>query len=262
MDKLFSPEDIRKYFYTSCFLALVCLLAIIYLAGISGWGNVYVQNDILAKDVITSDIRTYSGAASEVALAKGATSLEYHSTRDWGVQPGGESGQTLTSSYVISGASGGYQNQYVVKTSGSGYKHTYQATKIRGDFVGSSNSVVLETGVPSVDSLILMDGNATFRGRIISGWTGRPITEFESDVAANATIRSYLNLSMPQTTATEEDWLGFCEKSRLAAIAEDGGFYILPAGYDLDESGNPYMNRTKWEFNTTSKTFQVKPGVI
>lgn len=259
----FGPADFKKYFLASLLLALICLIGAFLSIGSSGLGNVFSQEDIIAHDVVTFDTGYRSDTQSDRAIAKDANYVKYHSTTDWGVQPDGESGQTFVSEFTITGASGGYQNQYVVKVSSGGLKHTYSATKIKGDFTGSGNSVVIETGVPSLDSLILMEGNATFHGRIINGWTGRPVNTRETDLVANATIRSYLNASIPQKSTTESDWLAFCAQTYKDMIASgEPGFYIQPAGYDIDENGLLELNRSEWQQNATTKLFELNPGVI
>jgi hypothetical protein len=167
------------------------------------------------------DHSSYSKAASDRAMSTGT--MSYEMSRDWK----NESAQTFSTSFIVSGAHGGYKDQYVVKASGAGYKHTYQATKISGDFSGSGESTVsMETGVQSLDSLVLMDGNATFRGRIINGQTGKPLTETEMDAVGEYILRSYLNIS--EEIKTPEDWLGFCASFSDELPASIGPVKLIP----------------------------------
>lgn len=199
--KLFTPEDIRKYFYASCVLAIICFLLALIAIGESGQANVIEEK---FSGVGQFDHASYSESASDRAMSDGGV-IAYEMSRDWE----NESAQTFSTSFIVSGAGGGYKDQYVVKASGAGYKHTYTATRISGDFSGSGESTVsMETGVQSLDSLVLMDGNATFRGRIINGQTGKPLTEAEMDAVGEYVLRSYLNIS--EEIKTPEDWLGFC----------------------------------------------------
>jgi hypothetical protein len=168
------------------------------------------------------DHSSYSKSASDRAMSDGGA-IAYEMSRNWK----NESDQTFSTSFIVSGAGGGYKDQYVVKASGAGYKHTYQATKISGDFSGSGDSSVsMETGVQSLDSLVLMDGNATFRGRIINGQTGRPVTEAEMDAVGEYILRSYLNIS--EEIQTPEDWLGFCASFSDALPVSVGPVKLIP----------------------------------
>lgn len=237
MDKLFSPEDIRKYFYASCFLAIICLLAVVYLVGTSGLGNTIEQSLIGRGDVYS---RHDSTSASDLASVVNAT-VAYEVTRKW---EGSGPAQTFSSSFIVSGAStkGGYRNQYIVKSSGAGYKHVYRATQISGDFSGSGtvSLTIGEGGAESLDSLILMDsrnGNATFQGRIYSSEGGRPITAEETDAIGQLLVRSYLNITQPLTGP--DNWLGFCDSlNKLIDPAIAPGIYVAPPGYVLDSTGN------------------------
>jgi len=197
-----TPPDFRKYFYASLILAVFCLVGALIAVSSSGSGNLF-EETISGQGTV--DHGTYSKHGSDRALAEDAE-VVYQMKREWG----GED-QTFLTSFTVTGARGGYKNQYVVKASGADYKHTYQATQITGNFTGSGASVVtVETGIESIDSLVLMDGNATFRGRIINGQTGKPVTESETDAVGQFFIRSYLNISKPPKTV--EDWLAFCSE--------------------------------------------------
>lgn len=233
--ELFTPEDIRKYFYASCILAIICLLFSIVAIGLSGQANINEQSIVGTGDLYTRHDSTH---ASDLASAANST-VVYQAKREWDV-PG--SPETFATSFIVSGAQakGGYRNQYVVKSSGAGYKHVYRATAISGDFSGSGE-VSLTTGGDggeSLDSLVLMDsrtGNATFQGRIYNSQSGRPVTAEETDAVGKFLIRSYLNVSQPITTP--EGWLDFCGMlDRDNILAQEGGVYVIPSGYRLDEN--------------------------
>jgi hypothetical protein len=202
------------------FALISCFLAVL---GCLGYANT-IEESVFGKG--TLDQSSYSKSASDRAMTKDAESVAYQMKRDWE----NESKQTFTSSFIVSGAGGSYHDQYVVKASGAGYKHTYRATKITGDFSGSGeSSVTMQTGTPSLDSLILMDGNATFQGRIINGQSGKPVNEAELEALGKFVIRSYLNIT--EKPKTPEDWLSFC-----AGLDDDtpNGLLIVPAGYHVD----------------------------
>ncbi|MDD1761471.1 MAG: hypothetical protein LUQ59_04500 [Methanothrix sp.] len=219
---------------TVALLIAFCLVSgFLLVLGFMGYANT-IEESVFGKG--TLDHSSYSKSASDRAMTRDAESVAYQMKRDWE----NESEQTFTSSFIVSGAGGSYRDQYVVKASGAGYKHTYRATKIRGDFSGSGeSSVTMQTGTQGLDSLILMDGNATFQGRIINGQTGRPVAEAEMDAVGQFVIRSYLNVT--EKPETPEDWLGFC-----AGLDDDtpNGLLIVPAGYRV-EGGRILKNSTE-----------------
>jgi len=212
-------------------MVAACVIAgglMIIVLGMFGCANV-IEESIFGSG--TMDHSSYSEHASDRARTKDAESVAYKMARNWE----SKDNQTFTSSFIVSGAGGSYQDQYVVKASGAGYKHTYQATKITGDFSGSGDSTItLQTGTQSLDSLILMDGNATFQGRIINGQTGRPVNEAELEAVGKFVIRSYLNIT--EKPKTVEGWLDFCsglDRDMILDKSVPDGVYIAPAGYEL-----------------------------
>lgn len=237
MEALFAPSDFKKYFYACLILAVFCFAGAILAISTSGYGNVIEQSISGRGDLYT---RHDSQSASDLASVENA-SLFYEAKREWG---SADDTQTLSSSFIVSGAqaSGGYRNQYVVKSSGAGYKHVYRATQISGDFAGSGeiSLTIGEDGSESLDSLILMDsrsGNATFQGRIYGSEGGKPVTAEEMDAVGQLMIRSYLNVSEPLTGP--DNWLGFCESlNKLIDPAIAPGIYVAPPGYELDPTGN------------------------
>ena len=206
---------------TVALLIAFCLVSgFLLVLGFLGYANT-IEESVFGKG--TLDHASYSKSASDRAMTKDAESVAYPMTRDWE----NESEQTFTSSFIVSGAGGSYRDQYVVKASGAGYKHTYRATKIKGDFSGSGeSSVTMQTGTQSLDSLILMDGNATFHGRVINGQTGRPVTEAEMDAAGQFVIRSYLNVT--EKPRTYEDWLQLCNTFSEDLPASVGPLKLVP----------------------------------
>jgi len=206
---------------TVAFLIAFCLVSSILLVlGFMGYANT-IEESVFGKG--TLDHASYSKSASDRAMTKDAESVAYQMKKNWE----NDSEQTFTSSFIVSGAGGSYQDQYVVKASGAGYKHTYRATKITGDFSGSDESfITMETGTQSLDSLILMDGNATFHGRIINGQTGRPVNEAEMDAVGKFVIRSYLNVT--EKPRTYEDWLQLCNTFSDALPASVGSVRLVP----------------------------------
>ncbi len=222
------PVNFRRYFHIAIIIAALLICSFICLLGAILIMGGYVDANTIEEYINgqgSMDHASYSKSASDRAMAEGAT-VSLQMKRDWR-----GSDQKFSSQFLVSGAKGGYKNQYVVKASGAGYKHTYQATKITGDFSGSGESsvIVLETGTDSIDSLILMDGNATFRGRVINGQTGEPVNEAEMEAVGEFVIRSYLNIT--EEIETPDDWLGFCgpvDKDLILSGDANDGIYIIP----------------------------------
>jgi hypothetical protein len=235
LDRLFTAEDIRKYFYASCFLAIVCLLAIVYMVGTSGLGN---SLDSSLKGSGTMDIRHDNERSADRAMAEGA-GIVYDYSRKWGVT---DEAETATSGFIVSSGTGGYKTQYAVKGSGAGHKVDYRATKISGDasFASEISLTGNEAGGENFDSVIEFDvlsGNATIRGRVYNQTAGRPATTEELDAVGRYLLQTHLNVS--STLITPAGWLDFCAGlNRLIDPAVAPGIYIAPEGYELDDTGN------------------------
>ena len=205
MDKLFSPEDIRKYFYTSCILAVVCLLTTIYLIAVSGAGNTL---DTSMVGTGTMDYRHDSEHSSDIAMAENA-SIMYDYSRTWGQDVAVE---TAKSQFVVTSAKGGYKTQYAVKGSGADHKVDYMATKISGDasFASEISLSATESGGESFDSMIWFDtrdGLATIQGRVYNNSEGRPATIEELDAVGKYLLNTHLNVSYEPIT--QAGWLDF-----------------------------------------------------
>jgi hypothetical protein len=150
---------------------------------------------------------TADGSFSDRAMSSNAKAISYQMSRSWNNGDVNET-QTVSSSYILTTGSpvSAYMNQYMVKvvSDATGYGTTYQATKINGDFAGSTN--VITTNV-DLDQLTVMDGNATFHSKIVNGQSGKPVTESETDAVGKMVMSSYLNITTPKTY---DDWLAFC----------------------------------------------------
>ncbi len=233
--KLFTPDDIRKYFYASCFLALICLIFAIYLVGTSGLGN---SLDTSFTGSGTMDIRHDNERSSDRAMAEDAA-IMYDYSRKWGVDGAAE---TATSSFIVSSGTGGYKTQYAVQGSGAGHKVDYRAMKISGDasFASEISLTGNEAGGENFDSVIEFDvlsGNATIRGRVYNQTAGRPATSEELDAVGRYLLQTHLNVST--APITPDNWLDFCRiLDRLIDPAIAPGVYIAPEGYELDGTGN------------------------
>lgn len=199
MSKDLSRNDMLILISCGFMIVFALIIGVLIFAGEKGYCNT-LEESFFGSGTIDHRSISSDEAVADRASTKDANSIAYESTKKWGNGP-----QTLDTSFVVTGSKGGYQDTYMVTSKAAGYGHTYEARKIKGDFSGSGNLITTET---TLDSLILMDGNATFRGRVINGQTGRPVTESEMDAVGKMVIRSYLNVSKPINTT--EGWLDFC----------------------------------------------------
>lgn len=222
MDRLFTAEDIRKYFYASCILALVCLLAIIYLVGTSGLGN---SDSLSVTGSGYVDVGHWTEHAHDRAIAE-ASQISYKGYREWG-QKWAAGDHTFQTEFIVLDAIWG---QYTVEVSGAGHKVVYAARNFTGDFEGSGLATVsvTEAGDTNFDSQIelnSMDGNATFQGRVINTADNRPASMEELDAWGQLLIKSHVNISV-----AEENPKGFCESLDRDNIisSEAGAIRMLP----------------------------------
>ena len=226
--KLFTPEDIRKYFYASCILAGRAFIAILYIVGTSGSANTL---DTSMVGTGTMNYRHDSEHSADIAMAENA-SIMYDYSRTWGQDVAVE---TAKSQFVVTSAKGGYKTQYAVKGSGAGHKVDYRATKISGDasFASEISLSATESGGENVDSMIWFDtrdGLATIQGRVYNNSEGRPATIEELDAVGKYLLNTHLNVS--KEPIVPESWLGSCEELNRDMILDPtvpAGLYILPA---------------------------------
>lgn len=200
---------------------VLSLIGLMVLFAFFGDANV-VEHSVSGSGTI--DDTTMTRHSYDRAMAENASFVMYETKRNWD-----ESTNTFTSSFIVEGVRGGYRNKYEVRSYGAGYKHEYVATKITGSFSGSASSDVIKLGVgtESHDSLIIMDGNATFRGKIVTQDNiGRPVTVADYREIGWMTIRSYLSIN--QTPAKPDDWLAFCNEVNTT----------LPKGFGIVYTGS------------------------
>ncbi|DBA35206.1 TPA_asm: hypothetical protein vir525_00064 [Caudoviricetes sp. vir525] len=223
MAKLFTPEDIRKYFYASCILAGLAFIAILYVVGTSGSANTL---DTSMVGTGTMNYRHDSEHSADVAMAENA-SIMYDYSRTWGQDVAVE---TAKSQFVVTSAKGGYKTQYAVKGSGADHKVDYRATKISGDasFASEITLTATEAGGESFDSMIWFDtrdGLATIQGRVYNNSEGRPATIEELDAVGKYLLNTHLNVSYEPIT--QAGWLDFCNGLDKDVNMPEG-IYILP----------------------------------
>lgn len=229
---VFTSRGYWKYFWVSVGMALMCAI----LAGMAFWGS---ATNVL-EQTVTGDGSMYSRhdwkESSDLASAVNS-SVYYDYDRTWGWD---NDSIEVNSEFNVFGAQdeGGFRNQYRVQTSGAGYKTTYQATQLTGEFQGKMVLNLETTAAKSEDlapgeemvSEITMDttyGNGTIQGRVrTADELGRPVTREELDAVGKFMVRSYLELSKPPETY--DDWLSFCASVDKEINATYPGVYIEP----------------------------------
>lgn len=245
-----SPVNIFRFcFFLSLSLAAVYLaLFILSLGGTPGEAN---SLDTSLSGTGTADLRHDTERSSDRAMAEGAA-IMYDYSRKWGVE---DEAETATSSFIVSGGTGGYKTQYAVKGSGAGHKVDYRATKISGDasFASEISLSGNEAGGENFDSVIEFDtlaGNATIQGRVYNQTAGRPATVEELDAVGKYLLQTHLNVS--STPITPDNWLGFCGELDRDMIldASTKGIYVAPTN---DSTYNYVWNGEKVarQLNTT-----------
>jgi hypothetical protein len=229
------------------------------LAAFNCLANVVYQQKITATDVELFDTRTDTAEVTERGRVQNADALIHTVDTEWGKMDDGESGRKSEFYLWVEGADGERTDQWKVEVSGSGYKYRWEAKQIKGEFTGMSKSVVTETGIPSVDAVTSIVGNGSFRGTIINGMTGRPVTEQDTQLIGNMSMEDWFNVSITKEV-TNADWLSFCEATYKTAMLDQGGngVYIEPYGWDVDETGKLKRDMTEWRLNKTTGVLELR----
>jgi len=245
------------------FVAVVAILGfcgmVIGLAAFDCLANVIYQQTVTATDIELFDTRTDTAEATERGRITNADALIHTIDTDWGKLESGESGRKSQFYLWAEGLDGARTDQWEVKVSGSGYKYKWEAKKMKGEFTGESKSIVTETGLPSVDVITSIVGNGTFRGTIVNGMTGRPVTEQDTELIGNMSMEDWFNVSISKVP-TNEDWLAFCGVTYKTAMLDQGGngVYIEPYGWDVDDNGELIRDMSEWRLNKTTGMLELR----
>ena len=231
----------------AAFAAFNCLADVVY------------QQKITATDVELFDTRTDTVEATERGRIQNADALIHTVDTEWGKMKDGESGRRSEFYLWADGVDGARTDQWKVEVSGSGYKYKWEAKKMKGEFTGESKSIVAETGIPSVDVVTSIVGNGTFRGTLINGMTGRPVTEQDTILIGNMSMEDWFNASISKQV-TNADWLSFCEATYRTAMLDQGGngVYIEPFGWDVDDTGKLIRDMSEWRLNKTTGLLELR----
>lgn len=256
MSQNVTPKDILVV--AGVAIVAFCLM-IASLAAFNCLANVVYQQKITATDVELFDTRTDTVEATERGRIQNADALIHTIDTEWGKLDNGESGRKSEFYLWVEGANGARTDQWKVEVSGSGYKYKWEARKVKGEFTGQSKSIVTETGIPSVDAVTSIVGNGTFRGTVINGMTGRPVTEQDTTLIGNMSMEDWFNVSISKEP-TNADWLSFCEATYKTAMLDQGGngVYIEPYGWDVDDTGKLKRDMTEWKLNKTTGVLELR----
>lgn len=220
--KIFTPDDFKKYFYASLFLAIICLILAIVAIGQSGQAN---SDSLSVTGSGYVDVGHWTEHAHDRAIAE-ASQISYKGYREWG-KKWAAGDHTFQTEFIVLDAIWG---QYTVEVSGAEHKVVYAARNFTGDFEGSglSTITVTEAGDTNFDSQIelnSMDGNATFQGRVLNAQDNRPASMEELDAWGQLLIKSHVNISLAQERPED-----FCESVDRDNIIsnEAGAIRMLP----------------------------------
>lgn len=213
MDRLFTPDDIRKYFYTSFILAIFCLLAVIYLVGTSGLGNVLMEGSSHGSGTSDFDLQGTGQDARIAAYKSVGVEERYKFVQTRGTEYT-DSTSNLDVDVSIDQAGGTRKTMYVYKQKNSAAGEVIRINNIIGSFVAESHGMltVSEDGALSYDLDYQFNGeNLSYDAQaiIMDATTGRPATNLRVQRVGNWSIWNHLNVTTP--IATPENWLGACE---------------------------------------------------
>lgn len=241
--ELFTPEDIRKYFYASCILAIICLLFSIIAIGLSGQadttGHMYIKGQVSSMDTEQHFAQYTSRTAAEDKT--GQTTVDYRTNQ----QTTDTGNATVSTSIVFLDAKGGLMTRHEVTHYGAKRQIQSKLVDIKGNVSADDNFqvTILPSGEQRLDSQINVDasgGKIKWRFKLVNSTTGRPATEQEVVLVGNVTIDAYNNVTSPvRQLVSEESWLPAC--AEMDKDIYGMGLYTLPINdswYNYVRTGN------------------------
>jgi hypothetical protein len=231
--KLFTPDDFKKYFYASLFLAIICLILAVIAIGESGQADIYIKTHITGNGSGSSYHEGRLGESSGFRDAK--TDYSYEKSQDE------ETGATTQNKvFYLSGGDGSYWNYDRVWTSkdiAGANQVKISVGKIQGSYYGSSGMNISYNEADGTEefesSLTIEAANATISLRVIQWNSTKPVSLEEIDRAGKFVVDQLVKLSEP--IKTEKGWLDFCELlDRDAILSDENGIYVFPDGYTVN----------------------------
>jgi len=192
--------DFKLYKKIAVVMAILCLVTSIFLS--LSFANL-IQTQISGKGDLY--IRQSSKNTVDIAGAKNATFV-FNYNREWDSEK-----NVGSSEFILIGAKGTPEDQYIVKGKAAGHTVEYAASNIIDSFSGSRTfTIKLEDTGEDFDNLVLMRGNMTLIGKVRSAdKEGKPEDLEDLFAKGELAIREYINVSSRKDPA--EDWLGFCQ---------------------------------------------------
>lgn len=192
--------DFTLYKRIAVVMAILCFIASINLSltvvniiqiQISGKGDLYVRQS--------------SGNTVDIAGAKNATFV-FNYNREWDSEK-----NVGSSEFILIGAKGTPEDQYIVKGKAAGHTVEYSASNIMDSFTGTRTfSIIIEDTGEDFDNLVLIRGNMTLIGKVrAADQEGKPENLEDLFAKGELAVREYINVSSSRDPA--EDWLGFCQ---------------------------------------------------
>jgi hypothetical protein len=225
--KLFTPEDIRKYFYASFFLALICLLAALYLVASAGTADLYIKTTFDCENC--SGGTYHQGRVGESVSFKDVSSAGYHYEKDVDDDTG-TTGQT--SEFTMEGGEASYWNYHRTWTEediAGANQLKLHINEIGGSYYGKNGMDITYNEADGSEefesSLTIETDSAKLQLRVIDWMTGKPVSLEDIDLIGKIVLDQLVKLS-----EAIEDVKGFCESLDRDEIisSEAGAIRILP----------------------------------
>ncbi|HOV82038.1 MAG TPA: hypothetical protein PLQ01_05085 [Methanothrix sp.] len=242
MSKLFTPDDIKKYFYASCMLAVICLMAIIYMVATSGEASILMEGRDTGSGTIDVDVTSDNQAARMMVNNGEGADIRYTKTTDG-------KNEKLTASMDLDKGDGSRKTKFVITGKGDSAGSTIFVDQIGDGFSGTATTWIdyTDDGTSNFDMTFQVEGaQKSWRGKFYAtDGSPRPTTEETIRGFGNMSIWRHYNVSI--APETPEDWLGFCaELNRDVHLSgEPGAVYVAPPGWTPDENG------VLWRDNST-----------
>ncbi len=211
--KIFTPNDFKKYFYASMLLAIVCLLAIVYMVGTTGMGNVLMEGSSMGSGTSDFDLTGVGQDARIASFKSNGVRENYRYVQVQGTKFS-DSTSTLDVDVEVDYSDGTRKTMFIYRQKNRDAKELIRINNVVGPFVAESHGMltVSDSGMLSYDLDYQFSGeNLSYYAQaiVMDSATGRPATELVVQRAGNWTIWNHLNVTTP--IVEPDNWLGACE---------------------------------------------------
>jgi hypothetical protein len=256
--------DLKKYFWASLILAIICLFGAFLAVMSSGEANYYNKLTVTGVGDISG---THEGRLGDEVGADNASAIIYNYEKIQNEEGSGEQ----TSEFMVSGTAGTFWDRYVVKTDSAiagSNQVTYRVSKIADSFYAKSgmnisfnaadgaeefeSTISIEADNASIGiqvirwvgagepTLEINESTGQIEGYTSGGSMGKPVTLAELNLIGKFVINDIVRIKEPLTTP--QDWLGFCN-----ALDDQ-----LPDGYIVTPAGMVWRNGTTWDYGNST----------